>query len=119
MDLFKFNKSKSKPLTNYFVSIHDKFGIYLEASNSIKDILFYDESDVLGKSAYDFFHPLDLSNIIKSHVSYSISIVRYRIRNKIGEYVYVKTISYSIKNENIYCITTKMSIFEILRFYFV
>lgn len=97
---------------NHFISIHDKFGTYLEVTSNIKDILGYDEDDLIGKSAYEFFHPECLSNIVKSHVSSLNSTVNYRIRSKNGNYVYVKTESFKIK-DIIYCITNKISLIDI------
>jgi hypothetical protein len=53
-------------------------------------------------------------SIIKSHMNSSIDIVKYQIRSKSGEYLYAKTISYKMKDGCIYCITRKLSFFEIL-----
>ena len=99
---------------NIFISKHDKSGIYLEVTSNVEYILGYNESDLLDKSAYDFFNPKCHLNIVRSHVSKNTETVRYQIRSKNDDYIWVETTSYKMSDGNIYCITRKLSFFEII-----
>jgi PAS domain S-box-containing protein len=106
----------------YFLSVHDKIGKYLKVCDNIGLITGYDKGEVIGKSAYDFFDPDDIKNIVRSHISHVLTSVKYRIRKKNGKYVYVNTLSFKTVNDgieeddNIHCVTRKMNTFEILIF---
>lgn len=105
----------------YFLSIHDKFGNYLKVCDNITNITGYSKSDIIGKSSYEFFDPNDIKNIVSSHISNTLTSVRYKIRKSDGSFVYVKTLSFKSVNSGeddslIHCITRKMNKVEILLF---
>ena len=83
------------------ISIHDPQGMYRHASGSFKKILGYDANELLGNSAYDYFHPEDFQSILKTHAKVSIrpqiEEVSYRIRNKDGKYLNVSSLSRTIR----------------------
>ncbi len=82
------------------ISSHAPDGTYLYASQSFRHTLGYEPDELLGHSAYEFFHHDDLSNIRESHDSIldrsSHFTVEYRIRNKDGSYVWLETVSRSV-----------------------
>ncbi|WP_235338284.1 PAS domain-containing hybrid sensor histidine kinase/response regulator [Paenibacillus wulumuqiensis] len=80
-----------------FISRHmaDEKAVYLYASPACKTILGYNPEELIGKSAYDFFHPDDveavtryLERILSIEGSYTVS---YRIRAKDGHYVWIES----------------------------
>ncbi len=78
--LTKYLNNKS-----YFLSIHDKSGHYLSICDKFKKATGYDDSDIIGKSAYDFFNPKHIPNVLKSHlININLSKIRHSlpIQNK-------------------------------------
>ncbi|ANF96094.1 PAS domain-containing hybrid sensor histidine kinase/response regulator [Paenibacillus bovis] len=80
-----------------FISRHmaDKEASYLYASPACKTILGYEPEDMLGKSAYDFFHPDDiqvvtryLEQMLNRESAYTVS---YRMRAKAGHYLWIES----------------------------
>jgi PAS domain S-box-containing protein len=79
------------------ISVHDRDGTYSFVSHSVKTMLGYTPEEMIGKSAYDFFHPDDISAVSHSHNSImeapQVSTVSYRIRKKDRSYLWVETTS--------------------------
>lgn len=76
------------------ITIHDSMGNYLYVSPAGKEILQYDDEEVIGFDAYFFIHPDDIEMIRKSHekllkTGYVVST--YRIRRKDGEYIWLES----------------------------
>jgi two-component system NtrC family sensor kinase len=89
------------------ISRHTPEGIYLYASPACRALLGYEPEELIGNSAYQFFHPEDLaalqkirSNPFNSKEIYTIS---YRIRCKDESYIWFETTCHSIsdRNENV------------------
>lgn len=82
---------------NRFISIHNQQGKYLSTSASFEELTGRKSEEVLDTSAYDYFHGDDLTDILKSHASITltpeVSVVSYRFRKK--DDTYVRLISYS------------------------
>ena len=85
------------------ISKHTPEGAYTYASPASKPLLGYEPEELLGRSAYDFFHPDDLKEISESHSSilddrdtYTVS---YRIRCKGGEYRWFETTSRTVRDK--------------------
>jgi len=83
------------------ISKHTPEGVYTYASPACRSLLGYEPEELLGHSAYEFFHPEDLEAIKKSHSSvlelpdtYTVS---YRIRRKDGSYLWFETSSRTIR----------------------
>jgi PAS domain S-box-containing protein len=80
------------------ISRHNLEGIFLYASPASRVLLGYEPDELIGHSAYDFFHPDDLkifklkarSTFLVSQIGYPVS---YRIRKKSGEYLWFETTS--------------------------
>lgn len=104
---------------DYYFSKYDAFGKQKYFSKEVIDMLGYDHSDLVGKFAYDYFHPYDLKQISKAHAEISkplyITTAVYRIRHKNGSYIWVRSYSEMVDGELI-SFTRKLSIIEILWF---
>ncbi|MGB3632978.1 MAG: PAS domain-containing protein, partial [Rubrobacteraceae bacterium] len=79
------------------ISKHTPEGVYTYASPASSVLLGYEPEELVGMSAYDFFHPDDLKEISESHSAvvrqqetYTVS---YRIRCKNGAYRWFETTS--------------------------
>ncbi|HEX9926076.1 MAG TPA: response regulator [Anaerolineae bacterium] len=70
-------------------------GIYRYVSPACRTLLGYEIEEIIGKSAYDFFHPDDLSVIRAAEAELSerppVSTITYRARRKDDSYVWVET----------------------------
>mgnify|MGYP003775061171 CR=1 FL=1 len=65
---------------NCFFSKHSLNGDYTYVSDSVVNIIGYEPHELIGKSAYEFFHPFDIRNIVTSHLTIksTIDVVFYR-----------------------------------------
>lgn len=76
---------------------YDKDGVYLSASEGSKAMLGYGPSELVGTSAYSYFHPEDLAILATSHAEVlsrpETSTATYRIRHRDGHYVTVTSTS--------------------------
>ncbi len=80
------------------ISRHTPDGVFLYASPASRTLLGYEPDELIGHSAYEFFHPLYLkeltvkarSTFLASQIGYPIG---YRIRKKSGEYIWFETTS--------------------------
>lgn len=95
-----------------FLSIHAANGDYLFASSSVERLFGYAPDDLIGRSAYELFHPEDLQRITEDHqkhVEGRDGAVRYRLRRADGSYRSVETRSQAHRSteglEQIVCIT--------------
>jgi len=86
------------------ISRHSAAGIYLYASPASLTLLGYEPEELIGKSAYEFFHPQDLIAIQQSHSTIlhrpEITIVTYRIRCRDSNYIWFETTSHTIHRED-------------------
>lgn len=84
------------------ISRHSPEGTYLFASPASIHILGYHPDELVGKSAYELFHPDDLEEVKKSHSSVlggtGVAIVQYRARRSDGSYLWCETTSKSVTN---------------------
>lgn len=81
---------------NSMVSRHTLEGVYTFASPACRTLLGYEPEDLLGSSAYDFFHPDDLAEIRETHaktLNQAVTRIVYRIRHKLGHYLWFETVS--------------------------
>ncbi len=76
------------------ITLHDAKGKFLYTSPACKEILQYDEEELVGQNFYQIIHPDDQEIIRKHHktllkTGYTVST--YRIRRKDGEYVWFES----------------------------
>lgn len=85
------------------ISKHDPQGVYLFVSSACERMLGYTAEELVGTSAYDYFHPDDLKAIEKSHSKVmetkDVPLVQYRILKKDGSFGWFETTSKSIRNK--------------------
>lgn len=85
------------------ISRHALDGTYLFASPTSRPLLGYEPEELVGRSAYDFFHADDLVRIRQAHEEtlgqFGVARVVYRIRHKLGHFVWFETISRVIVDE--------------------
>ncbi|MEM7117424.1 MAG: PAS domain S-box protein, partial [Chloroflexota bacterium] len=81
------------------VSRHTLEGVYTYVSPGCQTLLGYEPDELVGHLAYDFFHPEDLAEIAQSHrqtINNHVMRVMYRIRHKLGHYIWFETISRTV-----------------------
>ena len=86
------------------ISKHTMDGVYTYASPACRALLGYEPEDLVGRTAYDFFHPDDLASIKESHSAiaglHETRTVGYRIRRKDGSYTWFETTSRTISEDD-------------------
>jgi len=84
------------------ITRHTPDGTYQYASPAARVLLGYEPEELMGTSAYDYFHPDDLAAIRASHDANltvpDVQTVQYRIRRKNGEYLWFETTSHSLRD---------------------
>jgi PAS domain S-box-containing protein len=92
-----------------FISCHSPDGVYRYASPACRRLLGYEPEELVGHSAYDFFHPDDLAAIAASHATIleqpEVFTVSYRIRRRDGTYLWFETTSHTIRDEHTGAVT--------------
>lgn len=85
-----------------FLSLHGADGTYLWASDSCTRMFGWTPEQMLGRSAYDYFHPDDLARIADNHAQHVsgdiVDSIEYRLRTADGSYRWVETHSTNIKD---------------------
>ncbi|MDF9842300.1 MULTISPECIES: PAS domain-containing hybrid sensor histidine kinase/response regulator [unclassified Paenibacillus] len=94
------NEKQFRLISEYsldFISRHaaTEEATYLYASPSCKTLLGYEPDELLGASAFDYFHPEDI-HLIKEYLlanleSKGVYTVAYRIRHKDGQYIWFES----------------------------
>lgn len=80
------------------ISCHDMDGNYLFVTPSCEHLLGYKPDELVGHSAYEFFHDDDLKAIQASHAAVKnkqYTTIAYRIRKKDGTFTWFETTSCS------------------------
>ena len=84
------------------ISRHDPEGHYLYASPACQQLLGYTPDELVGRSAYEFFHPDDLAAIAASRAKPlrwpDTMTVTFRIRCKDGRYIWFETTSRTVRD---------------------
>jgi PAS domain S-box-containing protein len=76
------------------ISAHAPDGTYRYVSAASKELLGYAPDELIGESAYDYFHPDDAAKVAVAHRSAlegAPVTVSYRLRRKDNDYVWVET----------------------------
>jgi PAS domain S-box-containing protein len=84
------------------ISRHTPEGVYTYASPACSTLLGYDPEELVGRDAYELFHPEDFEEIRKAHAAIlerpDTSTVAYRIRRKDGSYTWFETTSRTVRD---------------------
>uniref|UniRef100_A0AAY4CEV6 Uncharacterized protein n=1 Tax=Denticeps clupeoides TaxID=299321 RepID=A0AAY4CEV6_9TELE len=83
------------PPGHAFISKHGMDMKFVYCEDSVRDLIGYQPEDLHGRSAYELYHALDTSSMIKSHHTMcskgQVESPLYRMLAKRGGYVWVKT----------------------------
>src|SRR5919107_188065 len=83
------------------ISKHTSEGVYTYASPACRPLLGYEPEELVGHSAYEYFHPEDLEQISSEHSvmwqHHDINTISYRIRRKDGFYIWFETTSRKVR----------------------
>ncbi len=85
------------------ITIHDTSGKYLYVSPAGKEILEYEDEEILGHDSYIFIHPEDREQIVKGHeelLRTGYVVTTYRIRKKNNEYIWFESSVKYMKEQN-------------------
>lgn len=90
-------------ISRELICLHTEDGTYSFVSPSSEKIIGYLPSELVGKNAYDFFHPEDRKTIReKSHRPIlngeKDNLTEYRFLHKNGSYIWLQTLSQVVKN---------------------
>lgn len=81
---------------------HAPDGTYRYVSPACRELLGYEPAQLVGRSAYDLFHPEDLEAIVASHRRVlevpELSTAEYRIRHADGHWVWFQTTGHTIRD---------------------
>lgn len=84
-------------LTEYssdMITLHDAEGKYIYVSPACKEMLQYEDEELIGQDSYLFIHPDDCEHIRNNHqilLERGYVVSTYRIRRKDGEYVWLES----------------------------
>lgn len=81
---------------NDLVCLHDLDGRYLYVSPSCTSLLGYSHAEMLGRDAYEFFHPEDCDRIRQVHLEAlegKPTPITYRMRQRSGSYIWFETLT--------------------------
>lgn len=99
-NLLKIIERQSQDL----LTLHEPDGTYKYASPSCYKILGYKENELIGKSAYDFFHPDDIKRIQETSHEKALNnepaTIRYRFQKKDGDYIWLETKTSPLLSKN-------------------
>ena len=97
-ELYRFLAENSTDV----ISKHTPEGVYTYASPACRSLLGYEPEELVGRSAYEFFHPEDLEQIRSAHsviLQHSdVYTVSYRIRRKDGPHIWFETTSRTVRD---------------------
>lgn len=85
------------------IALHNEAGVFLYVSPACRTLLGYEPEDLLGHSAFEFFHPEDLTKIEnnrKKIIEQPIhTTITFRFRKKNGEYTWLETNTHTVFEE--------------------
>lgn len=84
------------------ISVHDARGVFVWCSEACRAMLGYEPAELVGRSAYEFFHPDDLERVAETHVRITdqadTDVVTYRFRRKDGGYAWLESASQGLRD---------------------
>ena len=88
--------------SNDMITRHTPDGTFIYASPAVQSLLGYEETDLVGKVPFIFYHPDDIEmvqgQLVASLEESDISKVTYRFRRSDGNYIWLETISRTIRD---------------------
>lgn len=100
-ELYKLISNNSADM----ICLHEPDGTYTFVSPSVKNILGYDQKELIGNNPYELFHPEDQERIKSESHQKALEkdptrSFHYRIRKKDGMYIWFDTATETITNEH-------------------
>ncbi|RAV98199.1 PAS domain S-box protein [Pseudochryseolinea flava] len=79
-----------------FIALHTPEGLYSYVSPSVKDLLGYEERELLGTSGFELIHPDDMQTIVEHAKEDAlkgkiVANAQFRMRRKDGNYIWVES----------------------------
>ncbi|MEO9965066.1 MAG: PAS domain S-box protein [Reichenbachiella sp.] len=113
-ELFEAREKLSKSEKQYrlisensrdFISLVDTESNYLYVSSSVKDLLGYEVSELLGVNTFDITHPTDATRLlehrrIENDEQQNLRFATSRLRKKNGDFLWMESIIKAIRDEN-------------------
>ena len=98
--LFRLLSENSKDL----ICLHKPDGEYVFVSKSVKDLLGYDQEELVGKSPYDYMHPDDIQRLredphARTLEGIEVKGVEYRLKSRSGKYVWFESYTKPIMDQ--------------------
>lgn len=91
------SEEQFRMITEYssdMITIHDLQGKYLYVSPAGKEILQYNNDEIIGQGSYNFIHSDDIKVVKQKHdilLQEGYAVSTYRIRRKDGEYIWLES----------------------------
>ncbi|MFH6982485.1 PAS domain S-box protein [Marinoscillum luteum] len=90
--VFRLLSENSKDL----ICLHEPDGTYIYVSSSVKDLLGFDQEELIGRSPYDFMHPEDRERLRENPHAQTlkgkeIGGVQYRMKTSAGNYLWLES----------------------------
>lgn len=87
------------------LSLHGVFGEYLAVSASVEPLFGRSPDALVGRSAYEFFHPEDLRDLEARHRDMTTcdgttTVIDYRVRHADGHHVSVRAYGWALPEES-------------------
>lgn len=96
-DELRVSEEQFRLLAEYssdMISLHNAEGKYVYVSPACKDMLQYEEEELVGHNAFDYIHPEDHDTVQTNHqrlFETGYTVTTYRIRRKDGGYVWFES----------------------------
>lgn len=95
-ELYRFMADTSTDM----IARHDESGVFLYVSPACRTLLGYEPEELVGQSAFDFFHPDDLAKLEENRgeiIEHAVrTTVTFRFRKKNGDYTWFETNTHTI-----------------------
>jgi PAS domain S-box-containing protein len=105
VEALKASEDRFRLLTEHSTDLvmrHSLEGVHLYVSPVCQSLLGYHPQEMIGRPAYEFFHPEDIPAIYETHQALLEDAgpqrIRYRLQQKNGEYLWVETISTLVRD---------------------
>lgn len=86
------------------ISKHDKAGTFLYVSPACRKLTGYEPEELIGRVAYELFHPDDMASILQGQADLETSsdlvFNSYRVRRKDGSYVWFETTGSILRDDD-------------------
>lgn len=106
IDSIAKSEERFRMITEYssdMISIHDSDGKYVYVSPAGKEILQYEDDELIGNDSFSYCHPDDIATIMENYRTFLTKgyvVSTYRIRRKDGEYIWLESSIKSLQDND-------------------